>query len=64
MKHPSSSSSPSNIRSKTKPALKPKAKIQPKCQTRALQWPRPYESGRDQLYRETARLQALKDNTP
>jgi hypothetical protein len=33
MKHPSSSSSPSNIRSKTKPALKPKAKIQPKCQT-------------------------------
>lgn len=35
-----------------------------KLQTRALQWPRPYESGRDQLYRETARLQALKDNTP
>ena len=35
-----------------------------KLQTRALQWPRPYESGRDQLYRETARLQALKDSTP
>ncbi|WP_300658174.1 bifunctional salicylyl-CoA 5-hydroxylase/oxidoreductase [Hydrogenophaga sp.] len=35
-----------------------------KLQTRALQWPRPYESGRDQLYRETARLQALKDITP
>ncbi|WP_332741646.1 bifunctional salicylyl-CoA 5-hydroxylase/oxidoreductase [Hydrogenophaga sp.] len=35
-----------------------------KLQTRALQWPRPYESGRDQLYRETARQQALKDNTP
>ena len=34
-----------------------------KLQTRALQWPRPYESGRDQLYRETARLQALKDST-
>ena len=30
-----------------------------KLQTRALQWPRPYESGRDQLYRETARQQAL-----
>jgi hypothetical protein len=33
MKHPSSSSSPSNIRSKTKPALKPKSKIEPKPQT-------------------------------
>ncbi|MBA4215589.1 MAG: bifunctional salicylyl-CoA 5-hydroxylase/oxidoreductase, partial [Polaromonas sp.] len=33
-----------------------------KLQTRALQWPRPYESGRDQLYRETARLQALNNN--
>jgi anthraniloyl-CoA monooxygenase len=35
-----------------------------KLQTRALQWPSQYESGRDQLYRETARQQALKDNTP
>ena len=35
-----------------------------KLQTRALRWPRQYESGRDQLYRETARLQALKDSTP
>ncbi len=35
-----------------------------KLQTRALHWPRQYESGRDQLYRETARLQALKDSTP
>jgi len=35
-----------------------------KLQTRALQWPRQYESGRDQLYRETARQQALKDSTP
>ncbi|MES2842211.1 MAG: bifunctional salicylyl-CoA 5-hydroxylase/oxidoreductase [Pseudomonadota bacterium] len=35
-----------------------------RLQTRALQWPRQYESGRDQLYRETARQQALKDNTP
>lgn len=34
-----------------------------KLQTRALQWPRPYESGRDQLYRETARLQALNNET-
>ena len=33
-----------------------------KLQTRALQWPRPYESGRDQLYRETARLQALNNS--
>ncbi|PZO20275.1 MAG: bifunctional salicylyl-CoA 5-hydroxylase/oxidoreductase [Burkholderiales bacterium] len=33
-----------------------------KLQTRALQWPRQYESGRDQLYRETARLQALNNN--
>ncbi|MDP3812422.1 MAG: bifunctional salicylyl-CoA 5-hydroxylase/oxidoreductase [Hydrogenophaga sp.] len=35
-----------------------------KLQTRALQWPRPYESGRDQLYRETARLQALNNVKP
>ncbi|MDZ4102319.1 MAG: bifunctional salicylyl-CoA 5-hydroxylase/oxidoreductase [Hydrogenophaga sp.] len=35
-----------------------------KLQTRALQWPRQYESGRDQLYRETSRMQALKDSTP
>ncbi|MDP2015554.1 bifunctional salicylyl-CoA 5-hydroxylase/oxidoreductase [Hydrogenophaga sp.] len=35
-----------------------------KLQTRALQWPRPYESGRDQLYRETARLQALNNDKP
>ena len=35
-----------------------------KLQTRALQWPRQYESGRDQLYRETARQQALNANTP
>ena len=35
-----------------------------KLQTRALRWPRPYESGRDQLYRETARQQALNANTP
>ena len=33
-----------------------------KLQTRALQWPRPYESGRDQLYRETARQQALNNS--
>ena len=35
-----------------------------KLQTRALQWPRQYESGRDQLYRETARLQALNNDKP
>mgnify|MGYP000860357612 FL=1 len=35
-----------------------------KLQTRALQWPRQYESGRDQLYRETARQQALKEAQP
>ncbi|WP_300717183.1 bifunctional salicylyl-CoA 5-hydroxylase/oxidoreductase [Hydrogenophaga sp.] len=35
-----------------------------KLQTRALRWPHPYESGRDQLYRETARQQALNANTP
>ena len=29
-----------------------------KLQTRAVTWPRPYESGRDQLYRELAREQA------
>ncbi len=33
-----------------------------RLQTRALQWPRPYESGRDQLYRETARQQAINNN--
>jgi anthraniloyl-CoA monooxygenase len=33
-----------------------------KLQTRALQWPRQYESGRDQLYRETSRMQALNNN--
>jgi anthraniloyl-CoA monooxygenase len=31
-----------------------------KLQTRAIEWPRPYESGRDQLYRETARLKSLQ----
>jgi anthraniloyl-CoA monooxygenase len=31
-----------------------------KLQTRAVDWPRPYESGRDQLYREIARQQALQ----
>ena len=31
-----------------------------KLQSRAVQWPQPYESGRDQLYRETARQQALQ----
>ncbi|MFW5330003.1 bifunctional salicylyl-CoA 5-hydroxylase/oxidoreductase [Hydrogenophaga sp. ZJX-1] len=31
-----------------------------KLQTRAIEWPRPYESGRDQLYREVARQQALQ----
>ena len=35
-----------------------------KLQTRALQWPRQYESGRDQLYRETARQQALNADQP
>jgi anthraniloyl-CoA monooxygenase len=35
-----------------------------KLQTRALQWPRPYESGRDQLYRETARQQTLNNDKP
>jgi len=31
-----------------------------KLQTRAIEWPRPYESGRDQLYREVARQQTLQ----
>lgn len=31
-----------------------------KLQTRAIDWPRPYESGRDQLYREIARQQSLQ----
>ena len=31
-----------------------------KLQTRAVQWPQAYESGRDQLYREIARQQALQ----
>lgn len=31
-----------------------------KLQSRAVQWPRPYESGRDQLYREIARQQSLQ----
>ncbi|QHE84050.1 bifunctional salicylyl-CoA 5-hydroxylase/oxidoreductase [Hydrogenophaga sp. BPS33] len=35
-----------------------------KLQSRAIDWPRPYESGRDQLYREIARQQALNANTP
>lgn len=35
-----------------------------KLQTRAIEWPRPYESGRDQLYREIARQQALNAATP
>jgi anthraniloyl-CoA monooxygenase len=35
-----------------------------KLQTRAIEWPRPYESGRDQLYREIARQQALNAPTP
>jgi anthraniloyl-CoA monooxygenase len=30
-----------------------------KLQTRAIEWPRPYESGRDQLYREIARQHSL-----
>ncbi|MCV0439184.1 MAG: bifunctional salicylyl-CoA 5-hydroxylase/oxidoreductase [Hydrogenophaga sp.] len=35
-----------------------------KLQTRAIEWPRPYESGRDQLYREIARQQALNATPP
>ncbi|MCW5653881.1 bifunctional salicylyl-CoA 5-hydroxylase/oxidoreductase [Hydrogenophaga sp.] len=35
-----------------------------KLQSRAVEWPRPYESGRDQLYREIARQQALAAHTP
>ncbi len=36
-----------------------------KLQSTAIEWPRPYESGRDQLYREIARQQALQaTNTP
>ncbi|MDP1896103.1 MAG: bifunctional salicylyl-CoA 5-hydroxylase/oxidoreductase [Hydrogenophaga sp.] len=31
-----------------------------KLQTRAIDWPRPYESGRDQLYREIARQRSLQ----
>jgi anthraniloyl-CoA monooxygenase len=31
-----------------------------RLQTRAIEWPRPYESGRDQLYREIARQQSLQ----
>jgi len=31
-----------------------------KLQSRAIDWPRPYESGRDQLYREIARQQSLQ----
>jgi anthraniloyl-CoA monooxygenase len=34
-----------------------------KLQTRAIDWPRPYESGRDQLYREIARQQSLQTAT-
>jgi anthraniloyl-CoA monooxygenase len=34
-----------------------------KLQTRVIDWPRPYESGRDQLYREIARQQSLQ-HTP
>ena len=34
-----------------------------KLQTRAVQWPQPYESGRDQLYREIARQQTLQGAT-
>jgi anthraniloyl-CoA monooxygenase len=33
-----------------------------KLQTRAVDWPRPYESGRDQLYREISRQQALQSS--
>ncbi|MFC7436001.1 bifunctional salicylyl-CoA 5-hydroxylase/oxidoreductase [Hydrogenophaga bisanensis] len=32
-----------------------------RLQTRAIEWPQPYLSGRDQLYREIARQQALQD---
>ena len=35
-----------------------------KLQTRALRWPRQYESGRDQLYREIVRQQSLNNSTP
>ena len=35
-----------------------------KLQTRAIEWPRPYESGRDQLYREIARQQSLQAANP
>lgn len=35
-----------------------------KLQTRAVEWPRPYESGRDQLYREIARQQSLNAPAP
>jgi anthraniloyl-CoA monooxygenase len=35
-----------------------------KLQTRAIEWPRPYESGRDQLYREIARQQSLQAAAP
>jgi anthraniloyl-CoA monooxygenase len=31
-----------------------------RLQSRAVDWPRQYESGRDQLYRETARQQQLQ----
>ena len=31
-----------------------------KLQSRAVSWPRPYESGRDQLYREIARQKAMQ----
>jgi anthraniloyl-CoA monooxygenase len=34
-----------------------------RLQTRAIDWPRPYESGRDQLYREIARQQSLQAAT-
>jgi anthraniloyl-CoA monooxygenase len=34
-----------------------------KLQTRAIDWPRPYESGRDQLYREIARQQSMQAAT-
>lgn len=35
-----------------------------KLQTRSVEWPRPYESGRDQLYREIARQQAIQALAP
>ncbi|MDP2263483.1 MAG: oxidoreductase [Hydrogenophaga sp.] len=35
-----------------------------RLQTRAVEWPRPYESGRDQLYREIARQQSLQAAAP